>query len=414
MKTDKDYADHTRYINILFLSLLDFKSLRERNIYTDLLREFQRNGHRIYVISPVERRQHQKTRIIREKGAVILKLRTGNMQKVNRIEKGVSTVAIGPQFVYAVKKYFGHVKFGLVLYATPPITFCGVVEFIKKRDGARSYLLLKDIFPQNALDMGMLGRNGIKGLVYRYFRTQEQRMYRISDRIGCMSPANTQYLLTHNPEVSRTKVELAPNSVEAADKSITAKEREQIRKKYDIPKDRTVYVCGGNLGKPQGIPFMLRCLHSQRKNDKVFFLIVGNGTEYPKILQYIKNYRPENVMLRQWLPREDYDKLVAACDVGMIFLDHRFTIPNFPSRMLGYMQAKLPVLAVTDTASDIGKIIVEGKFGWWCGSDNVEAFDSLIKRIRVGKEIREASFRYLCAHYTVEETCKNMNWEKSV
>ena len=42
-------------MNLLFLTLLDFNSLDESNIYTDLLREFVKGGHRVYAISPVER-----------------------------------------------------------------------------------------------------------------------------------------------------------------------------------------------------------------------------------------------------------------------------------------------------------------------------------------------------------------------
>lgn len=47
-------------MNILFLILLDFDSIDERSIYTDLLREFYKNGHSAYVISPVEKRKIKK------------------------------------------------------------------------------------------------------------------------------------------------------------------------------------------------------------------------------------------------------------------------------------------------------------------------------------------------------------------
>lgn len=67
-------------MNILFLTLLDFNSIDEHNIYTDLLREFARHGHVIYAITPVERRNKQKTRLLRDKQATILKLRIGNTQ----------------------------------------------------------------------------------------------------------------------------------------------------------------------------------------------------------------------------------------------------------------------------------------------------------------------------------------------
>lgn len=392
-------------MNVLFLTLLDFDSLDERNIYTDLLREFAKHGHNLFVISPVERRKNQETRVIKTEKATILKLKIGNTQKTNIIEKGISTISIEPKFIAGIKKYFSDVKFDLVIYSTPPITFCNAIEFVKKRDGAKTYLLLKDIFPQNAVDLGMMSKSGIKGLIYKVFRNKEKKLYKISDYIGCMSQANVDYVLKHNPDINPEKVEICPNSVEVVDMSVDEKTRDEIRRKYDIPLDKKIFVYGGNLGKPQGIDFMIECLKSQEKNEEVYFLIVGDGTEYGKIESYVENDKPSNVRLMKRLSKEDYDKMVAACDVGMIFLDYRFTIPNFPSRLLSYMQAKIPVLAVTDPNTDIGKVIVDGGFGWWCESNDVDGFVALISKIKTDKDIQGANgWNYLVSHYSSKQS----------
>lgn len=403
-------------MKILFLTLADFKSINERNIYPDLLREFVKHGHQVRTISPIERRTGQRTHVIKEGSSVILKLRIGNTQKTSTIEKGISTVMMEPLYIHAVRKYFAEEKFDLVLYCTPPITFCNAVEYVKKRDGAKTYLLLKDIFPQNAVDIGMLPKSGLKGMLYKYFRAKEKKLYRISDTIGCMSDANVAYVLKHNLEISPSKVELCPNSIEPVDLSLSTEERMVIRKKYGIPEDRTVFVYGGNLGKPQGIGFMLKCLHSQRMNQEAFFLIVGSGTEYPRIQKYIEKYQPENIKLMSWIPKEDYDKVIAACDVGMIFLDHRFTIPNFPSRLLNYMAAKLPVLACTDSNTDIGKVIVDNGFGWWCESDDVEKFAGTIHYILQTDNMKLCKkkadgYDYLLCNYHVQKSYERI--EKS-
>ena len=393
-------------MNVLLLTLLDFNSIDEHNIYTDLLREFAKHGHIIYVISPVERRKKQKTKLLREEKATILKLRIGNTQKTNIIEKGISTISIEPQFIMGIKKYFSNVKFDLILYTTPPITLCKAIEFVKKRDNAKTYLMLKDIFPQNAVDIGMLKKEGWKGILYRYFRNKEKKLYKISDNIGCMSQANIDYVLKHNPEIHPERVEICPNSIEIVDKSINTETRENIRNKYEIPIYKKVFVYGGNLGKPQGIDFLIQCLQSQTQNEKIHFLIVGDGTEYGKIKQYIDTQSPLNVTLMKRLPKEDYDTLVAACDIGMIFLDHRFTIPNFPSRILSYMQAKIPVLACTDNNTDIGKIITEGGFGWWCESNCIKDYDKIIKNIEKAniKDMGQRGYDYLTRHFSSNET----------
>ena len=108
-------------MNILFLSLLDFSSLNERSIYTDLLRKFRDNGHVIYAVSPVERRKSGETSLIDEDDCKILKLKIGNIQKTNYIEKGISLLTLQRQYRHGINTYFPNVRFDLVLYATPPV-----------------------------------------------------------------------------------------------------------------------------------------------------------------------------------------------------------------------------------------------------------------------------------------------------
>lgn len=392
-------------MNILFLSLLDFESINEHSIYTDLLREFHKNGHSVYAISPVESNTKGEVRVIREKNSVVLKVPTGKIQKTNIIEKGINTVLIETRYKRAIKKHFGKIRFDLVLYPTPPITLVGAVNYVKKRDNAKTYLLLKDIFPQNAVDIGMMSTVGGKAFLYKYFRKKEKKLYLVSDYIGCMSKENVNYVVKHNPEINTNIVEVCPNSIEIRDMYLSEKDRNKIRQKYNIPTDKIVFVYGGNLGKPQGIPFIMECLKACMDKTNVYVLIVGDGTEYEKLKGFFERMQPSNMKLMRRLPKEDYDQMVAACDVGMIFLDHRFTIPNFPSRLLSYMQAKIPILACTDPNTDIGKVIVDGDFGWWCESNDVNAFEDIVKNISNYelKKMGVRGYEYLSDNYGVDK-----------
>ena len=119
----------------------------------------------------------------------------------------------------------------------------------------------------------------------------------------------------------------------------------------------------GNLGRPQGIDFLIDCLKANENNDKIYFVIAGSGTEFIKLKTYFDSMKPTNFQLLQQLSKKDYEALVNSCDVGLILLDKRFTIPNFPSRLLSYMQAAIPVLSATDINTDIGKVIETGALG---------------------------------------------------
>lgn len=389
------------------MTLLDFNSIEEEGIYTDLLREFSHNGHDLYIISPTEKRKKNSTKIIKDKNTTILKLQIGNMQKTNVIEKGISTLTLESRYKIGIKKYFSNIKFDLILYSTPPITLQRAVEYVKKRDNAKSYLLLKDIFPQNAVDIGLLKTSGIRGILLKYFQRKEKKLYAQSDYIGCMSEANVQYILKHHAEIQPQKIEICPNSIEPKEISISNDEKRKIRREYNIPLDKKVFIYGGNLGKPQGIDFLIETIELNESKSKSFFLIVGSGTEFLKLQAYFEKEKPQNAKLFGHLPKKDYELLANSCDVGLIYLDNRFTIPNFPSRLLSYMQAGMPVLAATDVNTDIGKVIEEGKLGYWCRSGDAEKFSDLVNSLCDEKKqqtLGNNSRRYLENNYNVRQS----------
>ena len=395
-------------MNILFLTMSSIvENIETSGIYTDLMRKFRDEGHEVYIIYPRERRLGQSTELKTNKHIHSLGVKTLNVTKANIIEKGLGQVLLELQFKRALKKYFGDVKFDLILYSTPPITFTKVVKYAKRlNDEALSYLLLKDIFPQNAVDLGMLTKTGLKGLLYKSFRRKEKELYKISDYIGCMSPANVDYVIKHNPELAPEKVEVAPNSYDLPKDKNTLVSKEEIRTKYGLPVDKTIFIYGGNMGKPQGIPFLLECMKAVQDRNDCHFVIVGNGTEYPKLESWVQDVMPKSVSLFQRIPKEDYDLLANACDVGLIFLDWRFTIPNYPSRLLPYLMEKKPIIAVTDRNCDTGTIAEQNGYGYWCPSNSVDAFVEVINKMLAANRIvmGENGYNFYLNNYTVDHT----------
>jgi glycosyltransferase involved in cell wall biosynthesis len=390
-------------MNILFLTLAKIDTLNSRGIYTDLMRKFIKEGHSVCIVSPLERYLNQKTKIIYENDVKILKVKTLNIFKANIIEKGIAIILLEYQFKKSVKQYFKDITFDLILYSTPPITLTKTVKEIKRRDKSVSYLLLKDIFPQNAVDIGMMSR---RGLLHSLFRKKEKILYQISDYIGCMSLANVEYIKKYNPEIPEEKIEVCPNSIELVDKYLHIIRKSDIRKKYNIPEDMTVFIYGGNLGKPQGLDFLLTVLQFNKKREDIFFVICGSGTEYLKIENYLNNNKIDNVLLLSQLSKEKYDELAQSCDVGLIFLNKKFTIPNYPSRLLSYLEYKMPILAATDINTDLGKIAEKNQYGFWCKNGDINSFNKILDKYTNNKEIIQKmglnGYNYLINNYTVD------------
>jgi hypothetical protein len=221
-----------------------------------------------------------KYRSYKHRGICVLKLRR-EMLLVKIIEKGISILLLESQFIKAIKKKLSLIKFDLILYSTPPITFANVIKYLKQRDGSSTYLLLKDIFPQNAVDIGMIKPSGF---IYNLFLEKEKNLYQISDWIGCMSQGNVDFLLKHNRFLNSDKVEICPNSIFPIPGPLyNEHENVKIREKFNIPLHAKLFIYGGNLGRPQGIDFMLKALTSMKFRKDLYFLIVGSGTEFNKI-----------------------------------------------------------------------------------------------------------------------------------
>lgn len=386
-------------MNILFLTL-DFSE--SRGIYTDLMKEMKARGNEVYVVTPIEKKYGQETSLTDIDGLNVLKVKTRNLQKVNKIEKGISTLMLEKQLIKAIDEYLCDIKFDLIVYSTPPITFSKAVNHVKQRDGASTYLMLKDIFPQNAVDIEMFKENG---LLYKFFRKKEIDLYNTSDYIGCMSQGNVDFVLNHNNFIPKDKVEILPNTITPIDQEIlNDNDKKVIRSKYNIPTYKTVLVYGGNLGKPQGIDFLIECIKHNEKRSNTFFLIIGSGTEYTKVENYIKENNIKNTALYSYMPKEDYDNVVRACDIGLVFLDKRFTIPNIPSRILTYMEFGMPIIAATDKNTDLGNIIESGGFGLWSESKCVEDFYSNVDKIcndeQISKIMGINGRKYLEKNYT--------------
>lgn len=391
-------------MNILFLTLVNLSTIDEKqNIYADQCRELVRRGHTVHVVCPDE--GGKNTEFVPYKdGSGVLKVKTGQVQKTSLIRKGIATLTLGTCFKKAIKKHLKGRKYDLVMYSTPPITLVSIVKYIKKRDGAKTYLLLKDIFPQNAVDLGMMAKKGLKAPIYWYFRKMEQKLYAISDRIGCMSQANVDYIKAHEPQIPAEIIHVSPNAFEIQDFCMPVERKKQLRQKYGLPEDKKVFIYGGNLGRPQGVPFLVECLKAVSSLKDCYFVICGKGTDFGILDAYAAQAGQKNLKVIPGLPRKEYEEFVGCCDAGLIFLDHRFTIPNFPSRLLSYMQKSMPVIACTDPVSDVGKVIEEGGFGLWCESDDPQKFqEAVVELLKENlQEMGQKAFNYLKENYNVQ------------
>ncbi len=394
-------------MNILFLTIAWPK--HGYNLYSDLMEEFAEHGHNVYVAAANEKRNGSKTYLTKFNGINVLHIRCGNITKVKKMEKVVGLITLDYIFKRAISTYWGDLKFDFIVMSTPPVNLLGTYKTMKKRYDATTYLLLKDIWPQGPADLGAFK---VDGIIYKYFRKKEKKLYDYSDFIGCMSEKNIDYLLKHNINVDSKKVEVNPNSIKPRYIEQSFEEQIQIREKYAIPVNKTVFIYGGNLGEPQGVEFIEECIRSNETRDNTFFLIVGSGTKFMKLKKFFDDEKPRNALIYESLPKDDYEALCKSCDIGLIYLSKKCTIPHMPSRLLSYMQNGMPVLVAAGEFTDVGDIVQNNNFGYSCDWGDIKSFDEIVDMITSSpKLIKEMGFnskKYLDEKFTVEGSYKKI------
>ncbi|MDU1912154.1 glycosyltransferase family 4 protein [Fusobacterium sp.] len=366
-------------MKILFL-LLNYKK-NDDNLYKELVEEFKNQGQEVYVATILEKKYKKNTILEVENGINILRIKTGNLFEVGIIEKGLTTLTLGNTFKRNIKNYYGDIKFDIVIHHTPPITFTSVIEWLKKKYGTSSYLILRDIFPQNAKDLGIIKNK----FLFNFFRNKEKKLYEVSDYIGCMSNGNIEFLKRNNKEIGIKKLHILRNWGKLKEKPKV--DFLDMRKKYNYKDKDFLIVFGGNMGVPQGLNFLLEVAEKCKNSKDIKFLLIGKGTEKKKLENIVIDKKLENVKFIDFIPREEYEKLISVCDVGIVSLHSCFTIPNIPSKTIDYFKLGIPIISFTDKNTDYPLILEdEAK----AGIANIYGdMENVIKSINILKKEKE-------------------------
>jgi glycosyltransferase involved in cell wall biosynthesis len=366
------------------------------NMYTALVDQFVNNRHEVFVVAPGN--QQRKTEISIEKGISILRVRTLPIKNVGNIRKGIANLLLPYQYDRAINKHFRNKKFDLVVMPTPPLTLVDIATKIKKRDNAFFYCILRDIFPQNAVDLGFIRKGG---LIHRYFRQKEHKLYTEADAIGCMSDGNIRYVLDHNKSIPESKPEILHNF---QIKYENIQNRKPIDKDSYGLKGKFVVVFGGNMGKPQQLENVIELAKRCLIYPDVLFLLLGEGLVMQRLEKTISERKISNIRILGTIPKHEYQDLVHVCDIGLISLHQNFTIPNIPSKTLDYFNVGLPVLASIDKATDYRNVLDNAKAGLWSYSGDIEAFknnfDTLYLNPEIRKEMGKAGHKYFEQYLT--------------
>ena len=305
----------------------------------DLAVEFRRLGHEPLVVAPDDALEVPSRETL-EDGVRVFRIRTNRIKGAGLLRRGWNEMRLSSVIWKAGRDFFRANPCGLGVFYSPSIFFGALVRRLKALWGCRSYLILRDIFPQWALDAGVLRR----GPAYWCFKWKERAQYRAADVIGVQSLANLKYF-AGKPH----RVEVLYNWTTLEDPPPAAHD---YRREWGL-EGKIVFFYGGNIGVAQDMDNVMRLAQGLASDSRVAFLLVGEGSEVPRL----KRTAPPNLQIRDAVTQEEYAGMVGQFDVGLVSLDRALKTQNFPGKMLSYMLARLPILASTNPGNDVIQLI---------------------------------------------------------
>jgi glycosyltransferase involved in cell wall biosynthesis len=229
----------------------------------------------------------------------------------------------------------------LVMGTTPPIfqsVSAWFISFVRRKP----FLLeVRDLWPEFAIDMGVL----TNPLLIRLSRLLESFLYNRANHILVNSPAYRDYML--NRGIPEDKVTLIPNGVDSQMFDLAA-DGIPIRRQYGL-QNKFVIAYTGALGLANDIGTILQTAQRLQDKPQIHFLLVGDGKERANLEAIAEEYNLKNVTFTGALQKADIPDILAASDVCIATL---MNIPMFkttyPNKVFDYMAAGKPTLLGID------------------------------------------------------------------
>ena len=375
-------------MHLILLADIDFFGHNSGSILIkDLLKEFDKKKIQIIAIFP-SHSIFKKTQILLSDNNKVIIARTLNSKSHFYLFRTFAEI-LNP-FLMALPLLFfsGYLrKIDGVIWYSPSIFFGPIIKLIKYKKNIKSYLVLRDIFPQWAIDLKILKINWI----YHFFKYFEEMQYKYADSIGIQSNSNSIYFFKNYPAYTK-KVEVLNNWMSKKTRLPTS-----INLQNTILKNRLILIYAGNFGKAQELPFFLKMARSLQLNKRIGFLLIGHGSEFTAIkkLSLTENYN--NLLVMNSIPSEELESLYKQCDIGLISLDPRHSTHNTPGKFISYLLAGLPVAAIVNEGNDMINIINHNQLGIAISSKNLAVFTREV--LKLISELDDNSLSKNCIEY---------------
>lgn len=324
---------------------------------SDLAEQFALDGHALTVIvadpecnEPVSEEWIQNYRLIR--------IRTPKTKDIGYIRRSMNEFLMPFLMWYRLIRYgFVANSYDAIIWYSPTIFLGPLVQRLKTKWNCTSYLIIRDIFPEWAADIGILKR----GLAYKVLKVIANYQYSVADIIGVQSPGNLKYF-RHMERDSTATIEVLPNWLKANPRKNVCS--------IDLSKTKLngkkVLAYTGNMGIAQDLSLVVDLAKLRRDDADLGFIFVGRGAQKEKLISEVKSHGLNNFLFFDEIDPSEIPGLLSQCAVGIVSLDYRHKSHNIPGKFITYLQNSLPCFAIVNPGNDITRIIEAEQLGRCC------------------------------------------------
>ena len=328
----------------------------------ELAREFHRIGHKVTVVMP-DRNLSSSKDVSEEDGITVVKVKSGRIKNVNKAIRAVNEMRLNEIVWGNCKRHFIDNPCDYIIFYSPTIFWGKLIHKLKRLWQCKAYMIQRDIFPQWALDVGLLKKN----LIYYFFKYIEKIQYDAADIIGIESPGYRSYYIKNGID-KKCKIEVLYNWMSLSQTELPFN---NIRKKLKL-EDKTVFFYGGNIGIAQELENIIELAEKLSCRSDIYFLLVGNGSESKKLKTTIRSRSLNNISILPGVPQEEYMSMLSEFDIGIISLNRNLKGHNYPGKMLGYMFFSKPIMASVNSENDLISFLENSETGLTSKSGDLE------------------------------------------
>ena len=328
----------------------------------DLVVEVLRQGHKPTVFVP-NADMDEPFRLTVIDGVDVVQLKSPPIQDLSYLRRTLNE-AIMPWYMRKnlANSPFSDAQWDKIVWYSPSIFLASFVAYMKRKSGCRSYMIIRDIFPEWALDLGLMR----KGITYWIFRAIAAYQNSVANVIGVQAPSELSYF----------KDRIGPDqSVEVLQNWLSAPVYGGCS--IDVSKThlagRKILIYAGNIGVAQGADTMFTLAQSLKEHADIGLIFVGRGSDKADLEKAVHDDNLDNVMFHSEIDPSEIPGLYAQCHAGIVILDPRHTTHNIPGKFISYMRCGLPVLASINYGNDLNGIIIDNNVGEISKDNTVES-----------------------------------------